>query len=216
MAPIPTKRKINQAETTPVAVSTTEVHDDIGRSLDSLIKQQDDTNRKQTDNISVNRQHAAQYESNTEKNKLVYRDVFPGRKYKLTLNDTTWMGGDNKVTIGYTVGSTFTQVSQTATAPDDNVFSIELPIVAAIDTLEVRFTGASSVIRGYLEDSTTSSSISGSIAGILNSIADLIRGGESVQQSITLINQAIEGIQGTLSSLDERVTALEQEQEPTE
>lgn len=226
MAPIPTKRKYNNDPPFPVAVSTDNVYDDYGKSLNELMQDQSRTDSQQTENIAINRQHATQYESNTEKNRLVYRDVFPGRKYKLTLSDTTWMGSGNTVTIGYTVGDTFTQLLQTDTAPSDNVFSVEMPVVSVIDTMEVRFVGASDTIRGYLEDNTTSSSISASIASILDRIADLISGSESQQQAInqlqidvgqikqdiTTIQGNITTIQDDISSLDNRVTALEQAQ----
>lgn len=204
MAPIPTIQKNRAQQPRKVVVSTDDVYDELGRSLTSLQRKQRRTDNTQTDNITVNSQHAQQYESKTSDNKLVYRDVFPGRKYKLTLSDTTWMGGANVVTIGYTVGSTFTQISSTATAPEDNVFEIEIPTVQVVDTLEVRLIGASNTVRGYIEDTTTTSSIKAAIVEILEKIADLISGQESLEGEIQNINLEI-------SSLDDRVTALENE-----
>ena len=204
MAPIPTIQKNRPQQPRQVVVSTDDVYDELGRSLTSLQRKQRRTDNTQTDNITVNRQYAQQYESKTSDNKLIYRDVFPGRKYKLTLSDTTWMGGANVVTIGYTVGSTFTQISSTATAPEDNVFEIEIPTVQVVDTLEVRLIGASNTVRGYIEDTTTTSSIKAAIVEILEKIADLISGQESLEGEIQNINLEI-------SSLDDRVTALENE-----
>ena len=152
MAPIPQKKKPQlQQQISQKTVSTDNVFDSFGRSLASTLRKQRRTNQDHDERITTNRQHAQQYESDIQKDKLIYRDVFPGRKYKLTLSDTTWMGGDNVCTIGYTVGDTFTQISSTAEAPEDNAFEIEMPTVAAVDTLEIRLVGASDTVRGYIE-----------------------------------------------------------------
>ena len=206
MAPIPPR--ISKRQTQPQqlrATSTADVYDELGRPLDSLLRRQKRTDRQQREDITVNRQHAAQYDSDVSKGKLIYRDVFPGRKYKLTLSDTTWMGGSDVVRIGYTYDGEFTQISVTAEAPEGNTFEIELPAVQAIDTLEVRLEGAGDTVRGYLEDSTETSSIKKAIIEILEKIRDLIAGQESLEDDIRGINDSI-------SSLDDRVTALEDAQ----
>lgn len=198
MAPVPTIQKKRQQQAQPTGVAASDVYDDLGRPLDSLLRRQKRTDRMQREDITINRQHAAQYESDTQKNKLIYRDVFPGRKYKLTLSDTTWMGDDNVVRIGYTFNEVFTQLSVTASAPENNVFAIDLTDsnIVAVDTLEIRLEGATAKVRSYLEDDTTSSSLSGAIARLLDSVADLISGQESLQDAI--------------DDLDRRVTALEE------
>lgn len=206
MAPIPPR--ISKRQTQPQqlrATSTADVYDELGRPLDSLLRRQKRTDRQQREDITINRQHAAQYDSDVSKGKLIYRDVFPGRKYKLTLSDTTWMGGSNVVRIGYTYDGEFTQISVTAEAPEDNTFEIELPAVQAIDTLEVRLEGVGDTVRSYLEDSTTTGSIKQAIIEILEKIGDLISGQESLEDAISRIN-------GEISSLDDRVTALEDAQ----
>ena len=198
MAPVPTLQKKRQQQAQPTGVAAADVYDDLGRPLDSLLRRQKRTDRRQREDITINRQHAAQYESDTQKNKLIYRDVFPGRKYKLTLSDTTWMGDDNVVRIGYTFNEVFTQLSVTASAPENNVFAIDLTDsnIVAVDTLEIRLEGATGKVRSYLEDDTASSSLSGAIARLLDSMADLISGQESLQDAI--------------DDLDRRVTALEE------
>lgn len=198
MAPVPTLQKKRQQQAQPTGVAASDVYDDLGRPLDSLLRRQKRTDRRQREDITVNRQHAAQYESDTQKNKLIYRDVFPGRKYKLTLSDTTWMGDDNVVRIGYTFNEVFTQLSVTASAPENNVFTIDLTDsnIVAIDTLEIRLEGATGKVRSYLEDDTTSNSLSGAIARLLDSVSDLISGQDSLQDAI--------------DDLDRRVTALEE------
>ena len=198
MAPVPTIQKKKQQQSQPTGVATSDVYDDLGRPLDSLLRRQKRTDRRQREDITVNRQHATQYESDTQKNKLIYRDVFPGRKYKLTLSDTTWMGDGNVVRIGYTFNEVFTQLSVTASAPENNVFAIDLTDsnIVAVDTLEIRLEGATGKVRSYLEDDTTSSSLSGAIARLLDSVSDLISGQESLQDAI--------------DDLDRRVTALEE------
>lgn len=198
MAPVPTIQKKKQQQAQPTGVAAADVYDDLGRPLDSLLRRQKRTDRRQQEDITVNRQHAAQYESDTQKNKLIYRDVFPGRKYKLTLSDTTWMGDDNVVRIGYTFNEVFTQLSVTASAPENNVFAIDLTDsnIVAVDTLEIRLEGATEKVRSYLEDDTTPSSLSGAIARLLDSVADLISGQDSLQDAI--------------DDLDRRVTALEE------
>ena len=206
MAPIP--QRISNRQTQPQqlrATSTADVYDELGRPLDSLLRRQKRTDRQQREDITINRQHAAQYDSDVSKGKLIYRDVFPGRKYKLTLSDTTWMGGSDVVRIGYTYDGEFTQISVTAEAPEGNTFEIELPAVQAIDTLEVRLEGADGKVRGYLEDSTETGSIKKAIIEILEKIRDLIAGQESLEDDIRGINDSI-------SSLDDRVTALEDAQ----
>ena len=198
MAPVPTIQKKRQQQAQPTGVAASDVYDDLGRPLDSLLRRQKRTDRRQREDITVNRQHAAQYESDTQKNKLIYRDVFPGRKYKLTLSDTTWMGDDNVVRIGYTFNDLFTQLTVTASAPENNVFAIDLTDsnIVAVDTLEIRLEGATGKVRSYLEDDTTSSSLSGAIARLLDSVSDLISGQDSLQDAI--------------DDLDRRVTALEE------
>ena len=108
MAPIPPR--ISKRQTQPQqqrATTTADVYDELGRPLDSLLRRQKRTDRQQREDITINRQHAAQYDSDVSKGKLIYRDVFPGRKYKLTLSDTTWMGGSDVVRIGYTYDGEF-------------------------------------------------------------------------------------------------------------
>lgn len=205
MAPVPHSTKKKLQEVKQKIIYTSDVIDNSGRALSQLLRRQNLTDRKQNNNITVAREHSSLGESD---NTLVFRDIFPGRKYQLTLSDTTWMGSGNVVTIGYTVGDTFTQISSTATAPEDNEFDIEMPSVAAIDTLEVRLVGATGSIRGYLEDKTDSSSISAAIANLLDAVADLIRGQED-------LSDAIEQLQDDVEDLDERVTAIEQELHPT-
>lgn len=205
MPPIPQKIKKAPQIHTQKDVQASNVYDDYGRSLDSLLRSQTRTNRDQEQKSIINRQHATQYESDIINNRLVYRDVFPGRKYKITLSDTTWMGGTSIVTIGYTVGSTFTQISSTAEAPEDNVFEIEIPLVSEVDSLEIRLVGAKSIVKGYIEDSTSSDSISGAIARILDSVEELISGQNSLKDDVRELKDKIE-------ELDERVTALEQAQ----
>lgn len=200
MAPVPTIRKKQKpAAQKPVTVETDNVYDEYGRSLTSLLHKQNRTDAKQSDNITVNRQHAQQNESNTRKNNLIYRDVFPGRKYKLYLSDTTWITGSNTVTIGYVAGDTFTQILYDR---DGNEFSFEIPSVSAVDYVEVRLTGATDSVRGYLEDNTSASGIMNKIAQILDDIIGL-------GNRVTSLETQLSTIQNDISDLDNRVTALE-------
>ena len=209
MEPIPHVTKKRPAVVQQKVVSTDNVVDSFGRTLTYLQRKQQRTDRDQQNDITINRQHASQYESDIERNKLIYRDVFPGKKYKLTLSDTTWMGGSNVVTIGYTVGDTFTQISSTATAPEDNIFNIGLPSVSAIDTLEVRLIGAEDTVRGYLEDNTSSTSLWAKIADILVDIGDIKDRLDTLESAVSALNTAV-GIPYTgTDSLDDRVTDLE-------
>lgn len=209
MAPIPPKEKAQlPQQPKPQAVSTNNVYDGLGRSLSSTLRKQKWTNKDHDSRITTNRQHASQYESDLQKDKLIYRDVFPGRKYKLTLSDTTWMGGSNVVTVGYTVANTFTQIFSTAEAPEDNVFEIEIPVVSAVDTLEIRLIGASDTVRGYLEDYTSSSGLGGIIERIVDAIGELALGLDD-------INDQIDDLQDQIDDLDIRVTALEGGGTPT-
>lgn len=212
MAPIPTKPKKRPQPTAQHDVSAANVYDSMGRSLNTLLRRQDRTNRDQEQKSTVNRQHASQYESDLQKNKLIYRDVFPGRKYKLTLSDTTWMGGANVVTVGYTVGDTFTQIYSTAEAPEDNVFEIEIPVVPAVDTLEIRLVGAASTVRSYLEDNTSTESTWGIINRIIDELSSIATGINGLKNRIEALEDAV-GIPYTgTDSLDDRVAALEDAQ----
>ena len=212
MAPIPTKTKKKPLQTVPQDVSASKVYDGLGRSLDSLLRKQTRTNKDQEQKSIINRQHASQYESDLQKDKLIYRDVFPGRKYKLTLSDTTWMGGSNVVTVGYTVGNTFTVIYSTAEAPEDNVFEIEIPVVSAIDTLEIRLVGAASTVRSYLEDNTSTESTWGIINRIINELSNIATGINGLKSRIEALENAV-GIPYTgTDSLADRVEALEDAQ----
>lgn len=213
MAPIPHITKKKPALAQERTVSTDNVVDGLGRTLTYMQGRQKRTDRTQSENITINRQHAVQYESDESQNKLIYRDVFPGRKYKLTLSDTSWMGESNVVTIGYTVEDTFNEISSTATPPEDNVFDVDIPAVPAVDTLEIRLIGVSEKVRSYLEDNTSTSSIKAAIVNILDKIADLISGQESMRDDIEAIQRDIRGIHDDISSLDERVTKIEEELE---
>ena len=198
MAPIPQKKKPQlQQPSRQQTVRTDSVYDSFGRPLALTLRKQKHTNRDHDERITTNRQHAQQYESDMQKDKLIYRDVFPGRKYKLTLSDTTWMGGDNVVTAGYTVGDTFTQIFSTAEAPEANIFGIDMPVVAAVDTLEVRLVGASDTVRGYLEDNTTTETIRGTVARLV--------------ESVGIIEGDIRDIKQTLEDHEERIEDLENE-----
>lgn len=201
MAPIPTQTKKKLQQTAQQNVSASDVYDSFGRPLDSLLRRQKRTNKDQEEKSTINRQHASQYESDLQKDKLIYRDVFPGRKYKLNLSDTTWMGGANVVTIGYTVGNTFTVIYSTAEAPEGNMFEIEIPVVSAVDTLEIRLVGAASTVRSYIEDATTS----GSISEALTRLIDSIIGDGGMKDDIREIKE-------TLQDHEERIKALEEKQ----
>lgn len=198
MAPVPTKSKKQPRQTRPTMVSSDNVYDGFGRSLSSLQRMQSYKERTQDKNTTIARQHASQNESNN--NTLTYRDVFPGRKYKLTLSDTSWMGEENVVTVGYTNNGTFIELYSTSEAPENNVFDIDLSNsnIVSIDTLEIRLVGATKSVRSYIEDNTTSGSLSGAIIRLIDSVADLISGQETINEK--------------LDDLDRRVTALEEGQ----
>lgn len=211
MPPIPIKPKNAPKKQVQRDVQASNVYDNLGRSLDSLLRSQTRTNRDQEQQSIINRQHAAQYESDISSNKLIYRDVFPGRKYKLTLSDTTWMGGTDVVTVGYTVGNTFTQIFSTAEVPEGNVFEIEIPVVSAVDTLEIRLTGASRTVRGYLEDSTSTESTWGIINRIVDELSEIVTGINGLKNRIEALENAVGIPYAGTNTLDERVTALENE-----
>ena len=206
MAPIPQKQKVRPKQARPVTVPTSNVYDNLDRTLDTLLRKQKRTDRQQREDITVNRQHAQQYESDTQKNNLIYRDVFPGRKYKLTLSDITWIDGDNVLTIGYVVGDTFNSISFDQ---DGNEFSFELPSVAAIDYVEIRLTGASNSVRGYLEDNTSASGIWNKIKELIQDILGLKNRIETLENQVSQMQSDISGINDEISGLDNRVSALE-------
>lgn len=201
MAPIPPKitQKPKRAQTQ--TVSTDNVIDDLGRTLTFLHGRQRTLDRRQDKDTTIARQHAAQSDADT-KLRLIYRDVFPGQKYKLSFNKYSWIGGSDTVTIGYTVGSDFTTLFVISEPPESGAVEISLEDVEEIDTLEAHLSGAPEGVRGYLEDTTEVGSIKKAIIEILEKIRDLISGQET-------INQKISDIQGDISDLDDRVTALE-------
>jgi prefoldin subunit 5 len=202
MAPIPQviKKKPTRAQTTTVGADN--VIDDFGRTLTYLQRRQKSLDQQQDKNTTVARQHAAQNESDN-KNTLVYRDVFPGRKYKLALNDVLWIGGDNTLTIGYTVDNEFTPIEY---KQDENEFQFQIPpTIQKVDTIEVRMTGVSESIRGYMEDDSASSSLWDKIKELIQEILGLKEKIEDLEEQISSINDAI-------ADLDERVTALEEKE----
>lgn len=215
MAPIPTiqKKKARQ-QAAPSGVAAADVYDSYGRPLDRLLRRQRRTDRQQSEDITVSRQHARQYESDTEGNVLVYRDVFPGRKYKLTLSDTSWIGDGGTVTVGYTVGSDFHQLTATR---DGSELTFEIPdTVAVVDTVEVRLTGAPGTVRGYLDDETSAGSLLDKIAQILQDIIglgsrvrELENTMQNIQDSLATIQDSLATMQDSITALDDRVTALE-------
>lgn len=212
MAPIPPRLTKRQTQPQQGAISTADVYDELGRPLDSLLRRQKRTDRQQREDITINRQHAAQYESDKRTGTLIYRDVFPGRKYKLTLSDTTWITAGSTAAIGYTASGQFTLLMTLTEPPEDNLVEIELPGVHAIDTLEVRLSGAPGKVRGYLEDDTSSSSILDKIKDIVELITGsggLSERMETVEQQLSSISDDITDIKSDISDLDDRVTALE-------
>lgn len=183
----------------PVYVSTDNVIDDLGRNLTSLHQRQRRIDKDLDKNTTIARQHASQYESDMQKSKLVYRDVFPARKYVLTLSDTRWITEGNKVQIGYTVDDEFTQIGSDITEPpEENKVEFTLPVVAAVDTVEVRLVGAGEKVRGYLEDTSTV----GSVSQAIQSLIDLITGDGG-------LNSRVSELEEQFADLEERVEALE-------
>ena len=207
MPPIPHTQKKKKVQLPPKPLSTDDVTDDMGRTLTTLLRSQKRTDLGQTTSITVARQHASQNESSQKQRALIFRDVFPGRKYNLTLSDTTWIVGSATITIGYTVGDTFTPIA--VDPPEDNTYVIEIPAVQAVDTLEARLTGAPDKVRGYLEDATTSNSILDKI----KEIVELITGTDGInskisalQSSVSTINDSISGINDSISSIDDTLS----------
>jgi chaperonin cofactor prefoldin len=199
MAPIPPKPKKQTRQAGPVYVSTDNVIDDLGRNLTSLNQRQSRINKDQEKNTTIARQHASQYESDMQNSKLVYRDVFPARKYVLTLSDTRWIAEGNKVQIGYTVDDEFTQIGSDITEPpEENKVEFTLPVVAAVDTVEVRLVGAEEKVRGYLEDTSTA----GSVSQALEKLVEWIMGDDGINARVTELERQV-------ADLEERVKALE-------
>lgn len=200
MAPVPTiKKKQEQAQ--PTIINTADVYDEYGRSLDLRLRQQRRTDSAQQEGISANSQHAKKSVGDILKNRIVYRDVFPGRKYRVTLNDTSWMGEGNSVTIGYTVGYAFTEILVTEEAPEGNVFEFDLPLVPVIDTLQLRFAGTSKSVRGYLEDCTSSSSV----IDVVDKIIDALSGDNGLEKKVSKLEDDIEALEKRVKDLEDKL-----------
>lgn len=207
MAPVPHPKKKSLQPVQQRYVSTTHVIDEIGRNLSQLLKTQSKTDKKQNKNITITSQHAKRGESDKNSNTITFRDVFPGRKYILTLSSTSWMGDENVVEIGYTVDDEYNLLETFDEAPEDG-FSIDLTELDGIDTLDVKLVGAEGTIRGYLEDETESSGLLDKIKEIVEKVAEIISDQGKLKRDI-------EDLQEQCEDLDERVTALEEEEEPS-
>lgn len=219
-APIPHKQK-KQVRTTQTNVSTNNVYDEFGRSMTSVISSQKRTNKKQQNDITVARQHARKNESSNN-GVIVFRDIFPGMKYKLIISDTTWVSADNTLKVGYYVGEEYTLISEYTSSPENNTIELDLSDVSAVDYLRVDVS-TDETIDAYLEDYTETSSILGAITEIVENIAEIVTGLGEIRNNITALQNSVTAlqnnygsiqnsileIQGDISDLDERVTALE-------
>jgi len=194
MIPVPKKKKSN-AQTRTI-VSADNVYDSSGNSLSYRLSQQNRTNRIQSKNTDIARQHATRSDADDNGQKFIFRDVFPYRKYNLIFNTGQWLNlADASATVGYTLDGEFYMLFVITERPEHREVEVDLSSVPDIDTVEVRLVGAPENIRGYLEDNVSAGDLQGQLDDLIERIGALE---EAVGIPYT----------GT-DTLDERVTALE-------
>jgi hypothetical protein len=201
MAPIPhVHKKKPQARTT--SVSTDNVYDTLGNSMSQLLRKQSYSNKTQSSDIKVARQHARKNGacSNTS---IIFRDVFPGMKYKINLNDTSWVSDDKHLQVGYNVGKEFHILEDHTEPPEDNLIELELPSVNSIDYMEIRIPSGQN-LEAYLEDTSETGSIWDKIADLIAEIMGLSDENEQ-------LNERIEELERIVQDHESRIAALEGE-----
>lgn len=211
MAPIPQKQKMNLQQPQQVTVSTDNVIDDYGRTLTTLHRKQKRLDQQQTEKTIIARQHASQGDDEVVSGKIIYRDIFPGRKYLLTFNSTSWLGSGASLQVGWTRPNEYHDVITPATEPiPDNQVEIDLtdPEVdyTGVESIEVRLYGAPEGVKGYLIDCTDTKSL---LDAVTDLIENVIGGDNGLEARIAALEEAV-GIPYTgTDTLDNRVTDLE-------
>lgn len=207
MAPIPTvQKKKMQPQPQQSGVSASNVFDDSGRSLDTLLRRQKRTNQQHSERIDVSRQHAKLGEKSEAGNsKIIFRDIIPYRKYILTFNDTSWLNSNTSLQVGWTRPNEYHDLispPQQEPLPDNKFeFSLDEEEVdyTGMETLELRLYGAPEGVTAYLEDDTESSSLLEQLTELIEAITG--DGG---------YEERIEELEEKVADLEERVAALEQ------
>ena len=202
MAPIPhVQKKKPQART--ANVSTDNVYDTLGNSMSQLLRKQSYNNKTQGSDIRVARQHARKNGASSSTS-IIFRDVFPGMKYKIHLNDASWVSDEKHLQVGYNANKEFhiLEDHDHTEPPEDNLIELELPSdVDPIDYMEIRIPSGQN-LEAYLEDATETGSI-------WEKIADLITDIIGLSDENKELKERIEELERIAKDHEERISALE-------
>ena len=201
MAPIPHIQK-KKPQTSTKSVSTDNVYDTFGNSMSQLLRKQSYSNKTQSSDIKVARQHARKNGAGSNTS-IIFRDVFPGMKYKINLNDTSWVSDDKHLQVGYNVGKEFHILEDHTEPPEDNLIELELPSVNSIDYMEIRIPSGQN-LEAYLEDASETGSIWDKITDLIAEIMGLSDENEQ-------LNERIEELERIVQDHESRIAALEGE-----
>jgi hypothetical protein len=200
MAPIPHVQK-KKPQARPASVSTDNVYDNLGKSMSQLLRSQSYNNNTQRGDITVARQYARKNDSNSSSS-IILRDVFPGMKYKIHLNNASWVSEERHLQVGYNTNREFHILEDHTEPPAENLIELELPSdVDPIDYMEIRIPSGQN-LEAYLEDATETGSI-------WEKIADLITDIIGLSDENKELKERIEELERIAQDHEERISALE-------
>ena len=200
MAPIPHVQK-KKPQARPTNVSTDNVYDNLGKSMSQLLRSQSYNNNTQRGDIRVARQYARKNDSSLSTS-IIFRDVFPGMKYKIHLNNASWVSEEKHLQVGYNVDREFHILEDHTEPPAENLIELELPSdVDSIDYMEIRIPSGQD-LEAYLEDATETGSI-------WEKIADLITDIMGLSDENKELKERIEELERIAKDHEERISALE-------
>jgi hypothetical protein len=123
-------------------------------------------------------------------------------KYKIHLNDASWVSDEKHLQVGYNANREFHILEDHTEPPKDNLIELELHSdVDPIDYMEIRIPSGQN-LEAYLEDATETGSI-------WEKIADLITDIIGLSDENKELKERIEELERIAKDHEERISALE-------
>lgn len=200
MAPIPHVQK-KKPQARNASVSTDNVYDTLGNSMSQLLRKQSYNNKTQGSDIKVARQHARKNGASSSTS-IIFRDVFPGMKYKIHLNDASWVSDEKHLQVGYNTNREFHILEDHTEPPAENLIELELPSdVDPIDYMEIRIPVGQN-LEAYLEDTSETGSIWSKIADLISDIMGLSDENEELKERIEELERIVQDHEDRIAALE--------------
>ena len=160
MPPVPTK-SIKTEKPQQVSVSTANVYNEYGQSLDEILQkekmrqfhqknQTDEQIRSATQATDTQEGEYIYGDGHERYRSVVFKNIISEGKYRLTFDNLAWLEeSESSLEIGYNSDGEFTVVESydSETLPENKFFFIELPEDTAIESIEVRMKGGYTTVH---------------------------------------------------------------------